>query len=304
MAVSLNQQKPMYFADFIHLTIWLATLNNIRKLIIINFCLPDKLHFIFKRVLQNYNAISKNFSNSKLEIKSLVTLGQTKGILNLEFIIITDYQLVLGFKLIKGMTLTRFLKSPELKKRDIYTVFGRLNQIVRRIHKKKITHCDLRMKNILVNSSNEVTLFEFSCSRKFQDRQDLHKCHRLGTLHYLAPEYLKNQKINCKSLLFWNIYLYLKQLVNSYITIIFNGFKFHNWRFPIWYLGPGSTVLSDELSLFSFWWIFQKINDSQHRQLQIGISVLRVLSVKETAEGNSEQGPLKTDFSWCDPGSA
>ena len=128
----------------------------------------------------------------------MTTLRNTKGILNLNSIIISPKTLILVFQNFEGNTLKKLLRSNKLKKTEINTIFQRVVEILKKIHNKRIIHGNLKLENILINSALEIHIFEFGCSWRFPYSKDRYKCPRLRSVHCLAPENFQNSKINCK----------------------------------------------------------------------------------------------------------
>ncbi|OMJ85500.1 hypothetical protein SteCoe_13187 [Stentor coeruleus] len=60
------------------------------------------------------------------------------------------------------------------------------------IHNKNLVHCDIKLENILLtsSSSNVIKIADFGCSQFIEPETNLNRL--CGSLHYLAPEVIKN----------------------------------------------------------------------------------------------------------------
>ena len=76
-----------------------------------------------------------------------------------------------------------------LKEDKAKLIFSHLSSAVRFLHQRRITHCDIKLENILLGELGQVKLYDFSFDTQLVEGQMLQDL--WGSLPYWAPEIIK-----------------------------------------------------------------------------------------------------------------
>ena len=76
----------------------------------------------------------------------------------------------------------------QLEDIDLVAITYQIYVTIKYIHKKKIIHCDLKMRNILINTQNQVKICDFGISKCIDLTTLTSITHDVGTLAFMTPE--------------------------------------------------------------------------------------------------------------------
>ena len=101
----------------------------------------------------------------------------------------TDTHFFIVMEYICGDLLTFIRKRNKLNESISKVIFKQITEGLRYIHKKNIIHRDIKLDNILIDTTNTVKICDFGVSRKIQRGEKIYE--RCGTPAYIAPEIYK-----------------------------------------------------------------------------------------------------------------
>lgn len=110
--------------------------------------------------------------------------------------------------------LLRVRPGKKLSEREAVIVFKQLASAVWEVHSKGITHCDLKLDNILVDeSSMRAVLIDFGCSSEHpEENPPEFLC---GSPAYMSPEQIGNKDIDFYKADIWSLGVVLYCLVTG-----------------------------------------------------------------------------------------
>jgi len=133
-----------------------------------------------------YDTSSDFSSNSNNEIVSYASES--------DFMVIMYIQMELCL-----MDLKEFISQHTLTKKEANTIMLNILRGIQYIHSKNIVHCDLTLKNILIDHNNNIKITDFGLARELNDQEHHIDPHAYGTQLYMAPELLNHGKISTKT---------------------------------------------------------------------------------------------------------
>ena len=101
----------------------------------------------------------------------------------------TDTHFFIVMEYICGDLLTFIRKRNKLNEPISKVIFKQIIEGLRYIHKKNIIHRDIKLDNILIDTTNTVKICDFGVSRRIQRGEKIYE--RCGTPAYIAPEIYK-----------------------------------------------------------------------------------------------------------------
>ena len=96
------------------------------------------------------------------------------------------------------MDLKEFISQHILTKKEANTIMLNILNGIQYIHSKNIVHCDLTLKNILIDHNNNIKITDFGLARELNDQDHHIDPHAYGTQLYMAPELLNHGKYKLK----------------------------------------------------------------------------------------------------------
>lgn len=147
------------------------------------------LKMINKKELTN----SKNVERLRREIKNMQTLGDHKNIISIIETFQTSEHYVIAMEYLPGGELFDYvLERDGLSEAAAKGIFRELAEAVQHCHTNGVTHRDLKLENILLDSKNCPKIADFGLSK------EAHKCPIFATYCgsplYTAPEILHGRK--------------------------------------------------------------------------------------------------------------
>ena len=138
----------------------------------------------------------KNFIQSEIDILKLIN---HKNIIKLIEDIYTNEQIIIVQELVEGFSLKDYFNKEIKNQKNISNdklnvlkkIFKQIFDAMNYIHKKFISHRDIKMENILMNNNYEIKIIDFG----FALYNPEHKIQNFfcGTPKYIAPEILKGK---------------------------------------------------------------------------------------------------------------
>ena len=101
----------------------------------------------------------------------------------------TDTHFFIVMEYICGDLLSFIRKRNKLNEQIAKMIFKQLIEGLKYIHKKNIIHRDIKLDNILIDTTNTVKICDFGVSRKIERGEKIYE--RCGTPAYIAPEIYK-----------------------------------------------------------------------------------------------------------------
>ena len=98
-------------------------------------------------------------------------------------------------------------------KKIIHIVY-QLLLAVKHLQKYNIIHADIKLENIIINSRNEIKLFDFGLSRVLKDGNAIKLNNYIGTVGYASPEVLLDSYVTLKTDV-WSIGVIMYMLLNN-----------------------------------------------------------------------------------------
>lgn len=86
------------------------------------------------------------------------------------------------------MTLKDYIFDNDLTYYSIKKIFYEIILGIQYLHSKDIIHCDLNLKNILINENNNIKISDFGMAKFLENNDSLNISDEKGTLIYMAPE--------------------------------------------------------------------------------------------------------------------
>lgn len=115
------------------------------------------------------------------------------------------------------MTLKDYILQTKLSKIDTKNIIKDIVKAINYIHSRKIIHCDLSLKNILINVNNTIKLCDFGLAEYMENNDHVIKSKTYGALTYCAPESIKYNKYSYKSDIY-SLGIIIYELLNKFGT--------------------------------------------------------------------------------------
>ncbi|XP_041528487.1 putative sperm motility kinase W [Microtus oregoni] len=97
---------------------------------------------------------------------------------------------------------------------EVRPIFNQLASAVHFLHQRRITHCDIKLENILLGEGGKVKLCDFELATQLVEGQMLHEL--WGSLPYWAPEILARKPYDCMAGDMWSLGVVLYVLVTGH----------------------------------------------------------------------------------------
>jgi serine/threonine protein kinase len=130
----------------------------------------------------------KNFQYEHDIAKAISSLQNVESYVNHCFTISFDPILTIVYKLETGITLEEALKTEEsISNPDAWKISKKLLTIIKNVHALKISHNDIKLSNIIINTNDEIILIDWEFGRFWED-DNRQPC---GSPKFAAPEVLE-----------------------------------------------------------------------------------------------------------------
>ena len=157
------------------------------------------------------------------EIKILRTIQKSPRCTNMmEFYgsFLEGNKLCLVMDYVRGMELHDYvINSPKLSMMEVKMIFTKLLLAVNDLHDNNICHLDLKLENIIYEPVNqEVKIIDFGFSEITATKEPFGMCEKLiskfcGSMHYSAPEIIRNTPYDGKKADVWALGVLLFVLI-------------------------------------------------------------------------------------------
>lgn len=151
------------------------------------------------KVLKKASIIQKQktLEHTKTERQVLETIRQSPFLVTLHYAFQTDAQLHLILDYICGGELfTHLFQRDHFLESEVRIYIGEIILALEHLHKLGIIYRDIKLENILLDSSGHVVLTDFGLSKEFlpheKDQRTYSFC---GTIEYMAPEVVKGGNV-------------------------------------------------------------------------------------------------------------
>ena len=152
--------------------------------------------FVLREDLENRGL----FSNFEQELRLQESLNH-KNILLIENIIFEKDFIAVILEFCEEGDLLTFLKNHHNIPRDLLIyIYWQILEGMKYLHNKKISHCDLKLDNILLTNDYIIKIADFGCA--FEEGLPFHHIIQ-GTLFYLPPEVISQEVIIPKKQDIW-----------------------------------------------------------------------------------------------------
>ena len=115
------------------------------------------------------------------------------------------------------MTLKDYILKINLTDTITYNIIKDILKAIDYIHSKNIIHCDLSLKNILVNGDGIIKICDFGLAEYIGENDHILKEKTYGTLIYCAPESIKYSKYSYKTDVY-TLGIIFYELLNNFTT--------------------------------------------------------------------------------------
>ncbi|MHB2015416.1 MAG: serine/threonine-protein kinase [Candidatus Xenobia bacterium] len=100
----------------------------------------------------------------------------------------------LALELVSGQTLSDLIKEKPLDLHAFKTIFPQILDAVAYAHRRGVVHRDLKPDNVLVNDKGHARVLDFGVAQLAEGTRLTHAGALVGTLIYMAPEQLREEK--------------------------------------------------------------------------------------------------------------
>lgn len=150
----------------------------------------DKLYAM--KVLKKASIVqkTKTTEHTKTERQVLEAIRQSPFLVTLHYAFQTDAKLHLILDYVNGGELFTHLNQREhFTEAEVKIYIGEIVLALETLHKLGIIYRDIKLENILLDSSGHIVLTDFGLSKEFLPSDQLHRAYSFcGTIEYMAPE--------------------------------------------------------------------------------------------------------------------
>jgi len=117
-----------------------------------------------------------------------------------------------------SMSLKEYLNTHNITDDKKYKIITDILNVIKYIHSQNVIHCDLSLKNILIDKNDNIKLCDFGLAEYLgTDAQYVIKSKNYGTLIYCASESLKDNKYSYKSDIY-SLGIIIFEIINQFET--------------------------------------------------------------------------------------
>ncbi|XP_052272936.1 ribosomal protein S6 kinase alpha-5-like isoform X2 [Dreissena polymorpha] len=133
---------------------------------------------------------TKTTEHTKTERQVLEAIRQSPFLVKLHYAFQTDAKLHLILDYVNGGELFTHLNQREhFTEREVRIYIGEIVLALETLHKLGIIYRDIKLENILLDSSGHIVLTDFGLSKEFLPTDHSHRAYSFcGTIEYMAPE--------------------------------------------------------------------------------------------------------------------
>ncbi len=121
----------------------------------------------------------------------------------------------IAMEYVEGRTLRELIKSEELTTEHIIDIAIQISEGLNEAHSKGIIHRDIKPENILIDGKGRVKIVDFGLARIKNVSRDITKQgSTLGTIKYMSPEQVRNEKVDQRSDI-WSLGVILYEMITG-----------------------------------------------------------------------------------------
>jgi serine/threonine-protein kinase len=121
----------------------------------------------------------------------------------------------IAMEYVEGKTLREVIKSEELTIERITDISVQICEGLNEAHSKGITHRDIKPENILIDEKGKVKIVDFGLAKLKNVTKEITKeDSTLGTLKYMSPEQIRNQKVDHRTDI-WSFGVILYEMITG-----------------------------------------------------------------------------------------
>ena len=121
----------------------------------------------------------------------------------------------IAMEYVEGKTLREVIKSDELTIERVTDISVQICEGLNEAHSKGITHRDIKPENILIDEKGKVKIVDFGLAKVKNISKGITKAgSTLGTIKYMSPEQIRNQKVDQRSDI-WSFGVILYEMITG-----------------------------------------------------------------------------------------
>jgi hypothetical protein len=153
---------------------------------------PDKGNLYAMKVLKKANIVQKKKTteHTRTERQVLETIRQSPFLVTMHYAFQTPAKLHLVLDYVSGGELfTHLYQRERFKECEVRIYIAEIVLALQHLHKFGIIYRDIKLENILLDSSGHIALTDFGLSREFLETETDRRAYSFcGTIEYMAPE--------------------------------------------------------------------------------------------------------------------
>ncbi len=121
----------------------------------------------------------------------------------------------IAMEYVEGKTLREIIDDDELTIEQIKDISIQICEGLHEAHSKGITHRDIKPENILIDGTGKVKIVDFGLAKiKNASKEITKEGATLGTIKYMSPEQIRNQKVDHRSDI-WSFGVILYEMITG-----------------------------------------------------------------------------------------
>ncbi|XP_041353534.1 ribosomal protein S6 kinase alpha-5-like [Gigantopelta aegis] len=170
---------------------------------------------------------TKTTEHTKTERQVLESIRQSPFLVKLHYAFQTDAKLHLILDYVSGGEMfTHLFQRDNFKESEVRIYIGEILLALETLHKLGIIYRDIKLENILLDSSGHVILTDFGLSKEFLSTDETHRAYSFcGTIEYMAPEVVKGGSGHDFAVDWWSLGVLTYELLTGASPFTVDGEK-------------------------------------------------------------------------------